>query len=116
MIHVIPDCGSRVYVGRAQGDRDIGGRTTPASLASATTAATQPGAWVYYHKVLETSGSSTGHLVLMEQPERVWEMAVAWWKYQLKGDDEAKKMFVGTDCGLCNHNDDYEYGVNTLLK
>jgi hypothetical protein len=102
-----------VYV---SADRDVGGRSTPASLASATTGATQPGAWIYYHKVLETGGGSTGHLVLMEQPERVWEMAVAWWKYMLKGDEEAKKMFLGADCGLCNHNDDYEYGVNDLLK
>ena len=34
----------------------------------ATTGATQPGAWLYYHQVLETGGGSTGHLVLMSSP------------------------------------------------
>ncbi len=52
----------------------------------------------------------------MEQPDRVVDMAVAWWKWQLKGDDEAKKMFVGDDCGLCNKDDEFDYGHNTLLQ
>jgi hypothetical protein len=98
------------------GDRDVGGRATPASMASGADAATQPGAWVYYHKVLETGGNATGHLVLMEQPERVIDMAVAWWKWQLNGDLEAKKTFVGDSCGLCNKPDDFEYGHNTLFQ
>jgi pimeloyl-ACP methyl ester carboxylesterase len=98
------------------GDRDVGGTATPASLASGNNAATKPGAWVYYHKVLETGGTSTGHLVLMEQPERVVDMAVAWWKWQLNGDAEAKKMFVGDSCGLCNMAADFEYGHNTMLQ
>jgi dienelactone hydrolase len=29
------------------------------------------------------------------------KVAVAWLKWQLKGDDTAKKMFSGPDCGLC---------------
>ncbi|MBN2318524.1 MAG: alpha/beta hydrolase [Acidobacteria bacterium] len=29
-------------------------------------------------------------------------VAVAWLKWQLKGDATAKKMFTGSDCGLCN--------------
>ncbi|MGH7439766.1 MAG: chlorophyllase/cutinase-like alpha/beta fold protein [Polyangiaceae bacterium] len=96
-------------------DRDIGG-TTPGSLADASAAATQPGAWLYYHQVLETGGTSTGHLVLMEQPERVLDMTIAWWDYQLKGDQTAKKMFVGDGCGLCNQPTEFEYGTNALLK
>jgi hypothetical protein len=96
-------------------ERDVS-PTTPDSMASGVTAATQPGAWVYYHKVLQTGGGSTGHLVLMEQPERVLDMAQAWWDWQLKGDDTAKKMFVGSDCGLCNKAADFEYGHNDLLK
>ena len=97
------------------GDRDIRA-TTPASMADGTTTATQPGAWVYYHQVLETGGMATGHLVLMEQPERVIDMAVAWWKYMLKGDQDAKKMFVGGDCGLCNRTAELEYGHNSLFQ
>jgi hypothetical protein len=97
------------------GDRDLGG-TTAASLANGTNAATQPGAWIFYHQVLETGGGSTGHLVLMEQPDRVVDMAIAWWQYMLNGDEEAKKMFVGDDCGLCNRDDEFEYGHNDLLQ
>ncbi len=96
-------------------DRDLGSTTT-ASLAQATDAATQPGAWIFYHQVLETGGSSTGHLVLMEQPDRVVDMTVAWWKYMLKGDMTAKKMFVGDGCGLCNQSSEFEYGHNGLLQ
>jgi hypothetical protein len=96
------------------GDRDIGGRPMD-TLKTATEAASQPGAWVWYHQVLETGGNSTGHLVLMEQPDRVWEMAVAWWKWQLNGDAEAEKTFVGDNCGLCNKAAEFEYGVNSHL-
>lgn len=96
-------------------ERDIR-TTTPASLAEETASATQPGAWVYYHQVLETGGIATGHLVLMEQPERVVDMAVAWWKYMLKGDQAAKAMFTGDNCGLCNRTADLELGHNSLFQ
>jgi hypothetical protein len=95
------------------GERDITG-FTPQSMASGVNAAAQPGAWLFYHKILETGGSVTGHLTLMEQPERVVEPTIAWWKYQLNGDAEAKKMFVGADCGLCNSKEDFEYGAHNL--
>ncbi|HET6333197.1 MAG TPA: hypothetical protein VFG30_08290 [Polyangiales bacterium] len=95
------------------GERDITG-FTPASMASGVNAAAQPGAWLFYHKILETGGGVTGHLTLMEQPERVVEPTIAWWNYQLKGDAEAKKMFVGTDCGLCASKADYEFGAHNL--
>jgi hypothetical protein len=85
-------------------------------MASGVNAATQPGAWVYYHQVLQTGGGSTGHLVLMEQPDRVMDMTLAWWQWQLNGDAEAKKMFMGDDCTLCNKADQFEYGHNTLLQ
>jgi hypothetical protein len=97
------------------GDEDIGG-LTPASMATTTNAATQPGAWVYHHQVLPTGGRLTGHLVLMMQPDRVTDMAIAWWKYRLNDDQEAKKMFVGDDCGLCNKAAEFEYGHNSLLQ
>jgi len=41
---------------------------------------------------------------------------LSWWNYMLKGDTNAKKMFVGASCGLCNQVADYEYGHNTLLQ
>lgn len=97
------------------GDRDIGNPTS-ARLITETNGATQPGAWVFYHQVLETGGTSTGHLTLMEQPDRVVEIAVAWWKWRLKEDQEAKKMFIGDNCGLCNRDAEFEYGHNDLLQ
>jgi hypothetical protein len=97
------------------GDHDVG-NTTVAGEQSGTNAATQPGAWIFYHQVLMTGGNSTGHLVLMEQPDRVWEMAVAWWQWQLNGDEDAKKMFVGSDCKLCNRASEFDYGTNSMLK
>jgi hypothetical protein len=95
------------------GERDIT-MATPASMAQAVDAATQPGAWLFYHQVLVTGGSVTGHLTLMEQGERVTEPAIAWWKYMLNDDPEAKKMFVGPTCGLCSSKDEFEYGQHNL--
>jgi len=97
------------------GDRDIGNRPIDGTK-TATNNATQPGAWLWFHQVLETGGGSTGHLVLMEQPDRVWQITVDWWKWQLNGDQTAKKMFVGADCGLCNRAAEFEYGQNSHLE
>jgi len=95
------------------GERDTA-PNTPVSMAAAVGAAPKPGAWLFYHKVLETGGSVTGHLTLMEQAERVTEPTVAWWKYMLNDDPEAKKMFVGANCGLCSSKDEFEYGAHDL--
>jgi pimeloyl-ACP methyl ester carboxylesterase len=95
------------------GDRDITGYT-PMQMRDAVQTATQPGAWLYYHKVLETGGRVTGHLTLMEQPDRVVEPTLAWWNYMLKGDQEARKQFAGDDCGLCKTPEDYEAGAQNL--
>lgn len=97
------------------GERDIGD-IMASGMKMNTDQATQPGAWVYYHKVPVTGGTSTGHLTLMEQPERVIDLAVAWFKWQLKGDMEAKKMFVGDNCGFCNMKDEFDYGHNAKLQ
>ena len=96
------------------GDRDIGDPTI-ADYTSYTNAATQPGAWLYFHQVLVTGGNFTGHLTLMEQPERAVDFTVAWWQYQLQGNAEAKKFFVGTDCALCNKKAELEYGQHGLM-
>lgn len=96
------------------GDNDITGMT-PASMASSINSSAQPSAWLYFHKVPMT-GSVSGHLTLMTQPERVVEAATAWWDYMLKGDKKAGDFLIGTSCGLCNKPDDFEYGHNSLLK
>lgn len=97
------------------GDHDVG-NTTVAGISGNTDMATQPGAWIFYHQILMTGGNSTGHLVLMEQPDRVWEMAVKWWQWQLNGDDDAKKEFVGDSCTLCNRASEFDYDVNSLVQ
>jgi hypothetical protein len=87
------------------GERDI--FTTAASqLANPVNAAPRPAAYLFYHDVPtmvdgKTTGGSAGHLTLMQEPERVVEVAVAWWDFQLKGSATAKAMFVGDSCGLC---------------
>ncbi|HET8935111.1 MAG TPA: hypothetical protein VFN67_16800 [Polyangiales bacterium] len=95
------------------GDRDITG-FTPKQMRDAVEKAAQPGAFLFYHQVLQTGGNVTGHLTLMEQPERVVEPTVAWWKYWLKGDKEAKKLFDGADCGLCKNPEEVEAGSHAL--
>jgi hypothetical protein len=97
------------------GDHDVNSPPL-AKIQTSTEGATKPGAWVYFHQILVTGGVATGHLVVMEQPSRVWEMAVAWWQWQLNGDDKAKKMFVGPGCGLCNRADEFQYGTNAAMQ
>jgi len=97
------------------GQRDLGA-VGASGMESLTNSATQPGAWIYYNQILQTGGSFTGHLVLMQQPERVVDMHLAWWDWQLKGDQNAKSMFVGDNCGLCNRDTEFNYGHNSLLQ
>jgi Chlorophyllase enzyme len=94
-------------------ERDVAS-TTPASMTSDVNASPQPGAWVYFHKVLQTGGTSTGHLLPVEQPERLTALTVAWWQYMLKGSATARNMFVGASCGLCNMSSEFEYGAHNL--
>jgi hypothetical protein len=86
------------------------------TIKNLATISTQPAEWIYFHQILQTGGNATGHLVLMEQPDRVWKMAVDYWDWQLKGDENAKKTFVGSDCGLCKSPDQYDYGVNSNVQ
>jgi hypothetical protein len=87
------------------GDRDIG--LTVDGMRTAADAASVPAAWLFYHQVpTDIAGAPTGglagHLTLMMEPERVMEPAVAWWDMMLKGKEEAKPMFVGSGCTLCD--------------
>lgn len=96
-------------------DKDVMMPTLDA-IKMLATESTQPAEWIYFHQILQTGGNATGHLVLMEQPDRVWKMAVDYWDWQLKGDENAKKTFAGSDCGLCNSPDQYDYGVNSNVQ
>jgi hypothetical protein len=116
------------------GDRDIGG--TPASMKNAVDAAPRPAAWLFYHQIpAAVNGSTTGttapgHLTTMMESERVQMVTVKWWDMMLKGDAEAKKVFVGPDCGICKGTElqslwitgaektgpSHEYGANAMLK
>jgi hypothetical protein len=97
------------------GDHDVG-MSTVASLTALADGSSQPAEWIYFHQILQTGGNTTGHLVLMEQPDRVWQMAVDYWNWQLRGDEKAKKTFVGSNCSLCSSPDAYEYGVNSNVQ
>jgi hypothetical protein len=123
------------------GDRDLFSGTDPSGLKNDTEFSQQKGAWLWYHqipdKVGPPPGSTTGdqapgHLTLMMEPERVMEPTVAWWDMILKDKEEAKKMFLGTDCTLCSgtayptmwpptktgslDNPTLEYGHNAALQ
>jgi hypothetical protein len=94
------------------GDRDIGAPTV-ASYAAGTNGAPM-GAYIFYHKILQTTGTITGHLVLMMQPDRVVDATTGWWQYMLKGDTKARDLFVGSSCGLCGKSADFDYGEKGL--
>jgi hypothetical protein len=93
------------------GDRDIF-TTGSATLKSAVDAAPKA-AFLFYHMIPGT-GALDGHLTLMLQPERVTEPTVAWLRYTLDGDADAKSWFAGSSCKLCGHDEEYEFGQNGL--
>jgi hypothetical protein len=119
------------------GVRDLGGNG--AVMASAVDGSGAPGAYLFYHQIPQAvNGSSTGalapgHLTLMMEPERVMEPARAWFDMTLKGDGNAKQMFLGDSCALCDgtaypsrwspflenettSSPSFEYGHNSLLQ
>jgi hypothetical protein len=59
-------------------------------------------------------GTFRGHLVLMMSPERVVDAAKDWWDMLFRNDPAAHDYFVGTNCGLCGHSADYDYGEHGL--
>ena len=52
----------------------------------------------------------------MMQPERVLDLTVAWWRYMLFNDPEAKAKFVGEGCTFCNMGEEFSYGHNSQLQ
>lgn len=85
---------------------------TPASMAAAVDAAPEA-AYLFYHQVVGM-GPLKGHLTLMMQPERVTEATAGWWRMQFNDDAEARKVFVGSDCTLCNRTSEFDYGEHGL--
>jgi hypothetical protein len=66
-------------------------------------------AYMFFH-MIPPGGSFKGHLTLMQQPERLTDASVAWWKVVLKNDAASKEYFVGASCKLCGKATDFEFG------
>jgi hypothetical protein len=95
------------------GDKDVT-NFTPQSMATAINAAPKA-AYLYYHNPAGTPADPfPGHLVLMLTPDRVVDAAVGFWQFMFNDDAKAHDLFVGSNCGLCGHAADYEYGENGL--
>jgi dienelactone hydrolase len=60
----------------------------------------------------------TGHSGTYREPNggEFGVVAVAWLQFQLKGDQEAAKMFVGPDCGLCKKPNWHVQSKNLQVK
>jgi hypothetical protein len=92
------------------GDMDLAGAVT--SFRSAVQAA--PKAAFLWYKHPKGNGSLRGHLTLMMEPERVVEATVGWFNMLFRNDANARNLFVGTSCGLCNKTADFEFGQKGL--
>jgi hypothetical protein len=93
------------------GDRDLFASSS-ADLKGPVDAAPK-GAWMWFH-MIPGMGTSDGHLTLMQQPERLAEASVAWFKVLFFDDPDAKAYFVGASCKLCGKDADFEFGQKGL--
>jgi hypothetical protein len=84
----------------ASGEFDIG--ITLASMQSAVNGATKAAYTFHYNPAGQ--GALRGHLVLMQQPQRLTEQSVAWWQATLNNDMAARDKFVGATCAFCGKN------------
>jgi len=88
------------------GDNDISGAIS--GYVNAVMAAQRPAAYLWFHQIPLAANTSTtgalapGHLTLMMEPERVQDATVAWFDMMLKQKPEAKAMFIGDSCTLCD--------------
>jgi hypothetical protein len=94
------------------GDNDLSGQSVT-QMAGALATSTVPGAYMFFHKVPMT-GTYSGHLTLMRQPERLAPASVGWLKYQFYGDATSRALFVGDSCGLCGQDADFVYAQKGL--
>jgi hypothetical protein len=93
------------------GDFDVGNPML-ATFENAVNAAPRA-AYLYYHNP-SGMGSLRGHLVLMMSPERIDEAATGWFQLTMKDDAKARNLFVGSTCGLCGKDADFNYGQHGL--
>ena len=61
-----------------------------------------------------TTGVISGHLAAILQPARVAEVATDFFRYRLAGDPDARGLFVGEDCGLCDRAAELDFGSHGL--
>jgi len=94
------------------GDRDINNPTV--DMYRTGTNDSPKGAFLFYHQIPQTGGTLTGHLTVMMQPDRVTDATTGWWKYVLNGDKTSRDMFVGSSCGLCGKDAEFEFGAKCL--
>ncbi|HVW28703.1 MAG TPA: hypothetical protein VHC69_25230 [Polyangiaceae bacterium] len=94
-------------------DQDV--NSWSAASLNAQVQAANKAAYLYYHNPAGAAGDGfKGHLVLMLSPERVAPAFTAWWQLLFQNDMTAKNMFVGSNCGLCGHSSDYDFGEKGL--
>lgn len=89
------------------GDLDITHYTSDQMAQSV--AGAQQGAYLFFHNPAGM-GPLKGHLVLMMTPERLTNAAAGFWQLVFNGDADAKNLFVGSSCGLCNQTDQFNFG------
>jgi hypothetical protein len=82
------------------GESDIGDPTVASVSRTVEGSSADKAAWLYYTDVPQT-GSVSGHLTLMTQPDRVVEPATKWWDMVLKGDQAARDWLVNDMCTTC---------------
>lgn len=98
---------------RQDGDQDVTG-ATQTSMASAINAASKAAYMLVHNPAGAAQDGYKGHLVLMLTPERVAQPFTGWFQMLLLNDANARNLFVGSNCGLCNHSTDYAYGEHGL--
>jgi len=94
------------------GDMDITNYTADQMSQSVQSAASS-GAFLYFHNPVGM-GPLRGHLVLMMSPERVTDATAGFWQLLLDGESNAKTLYEGASCGLCNQTDQFAFGEKGL--
>lgn len=78
------------------GDGDL----NPSGLRSAYNAAAVPAAFGLL--------ANSDHITMMSEPPRMNGQVTAWFRYQLRVDEQARGWFVGDDCTMCT-DAEWEY-------
>lgn len=92
------------------GETDISNPTVETVSSGVEAAPADTALWLYYTDVPQT-GSVSGHLTLMTQPDRVVEPAVKWWDMVLKDDADARAWLTGDKCESCGAHETGSKGL-----